>query len=264
MRLPPAFVDDLLEKLEPLCSRTGSVTRQYLEELIGKAGRVAHVVPAAKPFVAGLWGGLRAVREAEAHGRREAPPGRVPCRRLCYAAAWVRALLADDESCPLTLERLVGPLPPVPSKSAFTIEFDASIYGGGAVLRDADARVREYFSVIWNQDDVDHLGVEVHCSRFQTFWEFLALLLSLMTWADRFVEERVLVLGDNTGALTDALALKGRGPLLAVARELSWRQARRRWNFAVGHLPSEHNKVADALSRALGSEDAGVLAFRPR
>ena len=63
------------------------------------------------------------------------------------------------------------------------------------------------------------------------------------------MHESVAVLGDNTAALSDALALKGKGIMLAVARELSWRQPRRKWSFDVGHLPAEHNVVADALSR---------------
>ena len=75
------------------------------------------------------------------------------------------------------------------------------------------------------------------------------MLLALCTWGDGFVDTTVAVLGDNTGALQNALALRGRGALLHVARELSWRQARRRWSFEVGHLPSEFNVVADALSR---------------
>ena len=57
------------------------------------------------------------------------------------------------------------------------------------------------------------------------------------------------MLGDNTGALQNALSLKGKGILLAVAREVSWRKAKYGWNFRVGHLPSEANVIADALSR---------------
>ena len=86
-------------------------------------------------------------------------------------------------------------------------------------------------------------------SRHQTFWEMLTLVLSLMTWGDHFVTEAVAILGDNTGSQSNALALKGRGPLLQLARELAWRKAQRRWCFDVGHLPSEHNVEADALSR---------------
>ena len=250
MRLPPQFVADLLVLLEPVCRPWGSISMHDLDGLIGKAARVAHVVPSAKPFVAGLWGGLRAIREAYDAGLRETSAGRVPCRRLCYAASWMRALLSETEECPLKLERLVGPTPPSSrSTSSRYIEFDASIYGGGAVLRDSSTRVVEYFSILWTDEDAVHVGVAPNDCRHQTFWEFLTLLLTLVTWGDQFTEESVLVLGDNTGALSDALSLKGRGPLIAIARELSWRQARRGWKFTVGHLPSEHNSVSDALSR---------------
>ena len=173
----------------------------------------------------------------------------VPCRRLCYTAAWIRALLAEDESCPLRLERFVAASPPRPcSMSGWVIEFDASIYGGGALLRDGDGRVMEYFAVVWYGDEAPHLKVVPNDTCFQSFWK-LSTLLALCTWGDRFVHEKVAVLGDTTAALSSALALKGRGPMLAVARELSWRQARRKWAFDVAHLPSEYNVVADALSR---------------
>ena len=68
-------------------------------------------------------------------------------------------------------------------------------------------------------------------------------------WGNQFVQEAVALLGDNTGALQDALHLKGRGILAAVARELSWRKARYGWEFEVGHVPGELNTVPDALSR---------------
>ena len=57
------------------------------------------------------------------------------------------------------------------------------------------------------------------------------------------------IVGDNTGSLQDALSLKGTGALNTLAMELSWRKARRGWHFQVGHLPSEANDIADALSR---------------
>ena len=111
----------------------------------------------------------------------------------------------------------MGPSPPSScSTSSLYIEFDASIYGGGAVLRDSSTRVVEYFSILWSEEDADHLGVVPDDSRHQTFWEFLTLLLTLVTWGDQFTEESVLVLGDNTGALSDALSLKGRGPMTST------------------------------------------------
>ena len=117
------------------------------------------------------------------------------------------------------------------------------------MLRDGHGAVIEYFAVVWYGDEAPHLNVVPDDSRHQTFWEFATLFLSLCTWGDRFTQETVSVLGDNTAALTCALSLSGRGNLIAIGRELSWRQARRKWCFEVGHLPSEYNVVADALSR---------------
>ena len=75
------------------------------------------------------------------------------------------------------------------------------------------------------------------------------VLLTLMTWGDDFSAVSVDILGDNLGSLNSGLKLKGKGPLLAISKEISWRQARRGWTYQLGHLPSERNNVADALSR---------------
>ena len=250
MRLPKAFIEELSEMIEPLCSLNGFVHFNTLEVVIGKAARVAHVVPAAKPFVAGLWGALSASRKAACGPRREAPLHHAPSRRFCYSAAWLRALLADDGSCPLVLERLVSPWAPrAASTSSWRAEFDASVYGGGGVLRHPEGYIAEYFTVVWSDLDAPHLNVMPGDCRHQTFFEALTLLLVLLIWGDHFTSESLAVLGDNVGALTTALSMAGRGSLLAVTRELSWRKARRRWCYEVGHLPSEFNVVADALSR---------------
>ena len=222
---------------------------------MGKAARVAYVVPAARPFVSGLWGGLGAARQLARLSAWQRT--NVPCRRLCYSASWMRALLSEAEDCPLRLERLVSPTLVVPRFDDMTIEFDASIYGGGGVLRAATGTVVEFFSVVWQGDEAPHLGVEPWVTAHQTFWEFATLLLALCVWGDSFTQRRVSVLGDNTGALNNALSFRGKGPLEALSRELSWRQARRGWLFDVGHLPSEYNVVADALSRITDPKGTG-------
>jgi len=86
--------------------------------------------------------------------------------------------------------------------------------------------VIEYFALVWFGDEAEHLGVTVGDTRFQTFWEYATLLLALVTWGDWFVVHTVLIAGDNTGALDNALSLKGKGILQAISREVSWRQAR--------------------------------------
>ena len=60
----------------------------------------------------------------------------------------MKALLSEAEACPLRLERLVSPTLVVPSSDDMTIEFNASIYGGGGVLRAATGIVVEYFSIV--------------------------------------------------------------------------------------------------------------------
>ena len=207
MRLPKEYVDELRELIKPLCKTNGVIHLHELDVIVGKAARVAHVVPAAKPFVAGLWGALAAAKRAATSMRKEAPPHHAATRRFCYSASWIAALLAEDGSCPLELERLVSPrAPKAASSSSWRVEFDASVYGGGAVLRNDEGLVVEYFSVLWTSWDAPHLGVVPGDCRHQTFFEFLTLLLALLVWGDWFVDESLAILGDNVGPLASALS----------------------------------------------------------
>ena len=71
----------------------------------------------------------------------------------------------------------------------------------------------------------------------------------LVVWGTAHRTQGLAVLGDNTASLESALHLSGRGSLSRIAREISWRRARAGWRYAVGHLPTERNLMADALSR---------------
>jgi len=128
------------------------------------------------------------------------------------------------------------------------VQFDASPWGGGAILRCGEV-VTEYWYGKWTKDSVGHLSVQIGSPASQCFWEFLALLVSLVLWGDGFCQEALQVVGDNVGALSNALSLKGSGPMLAISRELAWRRARRNWQYVVGHIATEANSVPDALSR---------------
>ena len=85
------------------------------------------------------------------------------------------------------------------------------------------------------------------------FYENLALYISVLLWA--LPSSATLIHGDNTGALQEALDLKGRGPLLQLSRELSVLRARRSLWLHVSHLYGEANTAADALSRLEAPED---------
>ena len=55
--------------------------------------------------------------------------------------------------------------------------------------------------------------------------------------------------GDNIASLQLALSGKAKGAMGALARELFLRRVRSDWTYSVAHLPSEHNYVADYVSR---------------
>ena len=109
--------------------------------------------------------------------------------------------------------------------------------------------ITEFWVAEWASADLAHLPVKVGEPSAQCFLEMLALFLCLVIWGDWFTAESLQAVGDNVGALNSALKLKGSGPLLAVAREIAWRQARRRWSWVAGHIATEANRVPDALSR---------------
>ena len=86
-----------------------------------------------------------------------------------------------------------------------------------------------------------YINLPIHASKFET-----------KTAEDSAPKTRavdVLFSQHTEGSLQQALDMKGKGPMLRISAELSWRKAKFGWLFAVGHLPTEANLLADALSR---------------
>ena len=139
--------------------------------------------------------------------------------------------------------------PQADPRTGWAIQADASPVGAGAILKHRGAIVA-YMCHAWEPHDFpSKLGVVIGDPAWQTFFELLTIALALDLWGDWFRQEPCAVVGDNTASLTSLLKQKGKGPLLAVARELSWRRARRGWLISAGHLPTEGNTVPDTLSR---------------
>ena len=63
------------------------------------------------------------------------------------------------------------------------------------------------------------------------------------------LKQGLVFFGDNTASLQIALSGKAKHEMGALARELFIRRARQDWRYAVAHLLSEANTLADALSR---------------
>jgi len=260
--VPPAFADGLFEELAPFAAGKGHIAHSTVERVLGKCGRLAYLVPGAKPFVSSLWGALAGSQTAGRGKHREAPPGRHAARRFGAAARWLRTLLRppSPSAALLPLEHLVVASEAPITKDAPTVEFDASPWGGGAVLKIA-GQPQGYIMCGWTSELAEHLGTQVGSSAGQTTWELLMVYISLLTWASQFRQEGLVVFGDNIAALSSILTLRGRNHLATITRELAWRRVRFGWRYAAAHLPSEYNVEADALSRVHAPEGAERKSF---
>ena len=135
------------------------------------------------------------------------------------------------------------------------IEVDASPWGGGAVLRRSGLPV-EFWAVTWTVADAQALQTQLGQASGQTSWELLAILVALCVWGRQHRVQGIAILGDNVASLEAALHLKGKNALSRISREIAWRRCREGWRYVVGHLPSERNVVADALSRLAAPREA--------
>ena len=149
MELPTAFLKEFVTLVRPFCKSQGMCRQRDAEKLVGRAGRIAYVVPAARPFVGGLYAALAAARRDHRGGQARCS-GMVPARRFATAACWLKALVLGDERVPLPLRRVVTLREAQPDVSMWTAQFDASTTGGGAILRHGDT-ITEYFHLVWQE-----------------------------------------------------------------------------------------------------------------
>ena len=139
--------------------------------------------------------------------------------------------------------------------------FDASPWGGGGALRRGDQWL-SYFWIAWTPEVAHILNIAIGASKHQTTWELVSLYIVLLLYATKFRDRGLAIVGDNVASLQSAISLKGRRDLSKITREIAWRRVRYGWRFAVGHIPSENNNIADCLSRlsAPGSEKRSLPA----
>ena len=255
MTIPEKFWLELLQlatKFSKSEKKTASLAEAHT--LCGRAGRLAQVVPEAKPFVSALFAALAGSIASGRSGSREAPPSKVATSRYRTAAAWLVALLQGEY---FRLQHTFYLDRQLLSIRVCSVEFDASPWGGGALLVE-NGEVVEHFSVCWDLKDAEHLGVEPTIPDWQSFWELATLILAIVRWSA--LRDGITYMGDNISSLELALSGKAKGPMAALARELLWRKARNQWYYGVAHLAAEANTTADSLSRF---SQPGVVASLP-
>ena len=262
MRLPPEFVSELLQQLREIRAEGGQVSDAAAARLVGRAGRVAFVVPCAAPFAASLRAALEDSRRTAKTRRRQEQRGSHSFQRFATAAAWFEALLCEgpvSTDGPLPLERVIRAEVPedLVAGQCDAIVFDASPWGGGAILFEGRVPV-EWIATEWTDELCTELRAERGQSAFLTFFEAFTVLAAVVRWCQSGRRSSVAIVGDNVGALTVAVSRRGRGNLGKICRELALFQAHRSISIAVGHLASGLNSWADALSRLAAPDAAEV------
>ena len=107
----------------------------------------------------------------------------------------------------------------------------------------------EYFKMTWTKEVTETLKTVAGKPNHMTTWEYLTIYLCLQLWGATWKTEGLNLVGDNLGSLSNAVSLRGKATLNKISKEISWRRVRFGWRYRVGHIPSERNGVADALSR---------------
>ena len=131
------------------------------------------------------------------------------------------------------------------------ITTDASMFGIGGIISKG-GKIQAYFRDEITEIDEEVLDRKKLTNEGQQAWEGLAMLVALRTWALLWKQRRVrlLVRGDNNGALAALSALKGKGSLTVIAQEFALDIGDSEFVPAgFLHIPGVSNVISDALSR---------------
>ena len=261
MSLPEPFIEGVMVLCRAFLS-AGRLPLRKADSLVGKAGRVAYVLPHTRPFIHTLYAALAASLRAKAAGARETAPTDVACRRFRHGAGMLLRILSfKDRQAPIPHSRDVFARElPTPDPAKRRIEVDASPWGGGGVLVIHGKPVR-CFCCTWEAGEFQGLGVEVGSSASQTFFEILVLVLAIELWARS--ARPTAVLGDNVAALQEAISMKGKGIHAPLSQALAVLIVSRTLHLSAGHLPSEANEAADSLSRQAEPGNLKSWPFAP-
>ena len=165
--------------------------------------------------------------------------------RFLVAVAWFCALLQGGSASEslFPLEQLVHANPESVRHRDHQahVEFDASPWGGGGVLRQG-----QHLFLRGTRRYVASSTPERATPSGNPSESWPALLVTLFLWGTCGNATRVIKVDD---VAPDIISLKGKGSTLIVAREIAWRRVRHRWHFRCEHVLAESNAAADSLSR---------------
>ena len=158
VRPPPDFLAELAGELEPFAFGTAAMPVKAVERMIGRAGRLAYLIPGCRPFVSSLFAAFAATKTGEDH---DAQLDFLPVSRFAPAARWIHSLIRPrpDQVDEFPLQHVIVHAPPrISLTTAAVVYFDASLWGGGAVLY-RENLPEAYFEVEWAQVDLSPIGL---------------------------------------------------------------------------------------------------------
>ena len=187
-----------------------------------------------------------------------AGPKHVWTKQIALALHWFTAFLNMGSGL---ITRKVRVDPP---NTRPVIAFDASVYGGGAVLWVVPASIQvdaatlrtlkpwAFLAVPWTDVHRRLTGASGQESGDMARWEAFCLLMSITAWEKVIFQStgNLLAIGDALGMLHGAVRFKSQDPAINVMfMELALLFAPRGATLEAMHLWSEENELADALSR---------------
>ena len=121
----------------------------------------------------------------------------------------------------------------------------------GGILLSPGGSVVGYWADVLSADDCARFNAKIGDPAWQTEWEFLAILITIVVFRVELLNMKFVIQTDNTAAISAAMKLSSPKPVMnALAGELALRMEQARATLSLAeHIPGVLNFVADALSR---------------
>ena len=240
--IPTDKVGKLKETTDQMLRRP-VIGKKQLRSYAGSLSFVAGLVTHLRPFLSSIWAALGSRVPADDGEGKPRPSGKlVHARRIRPALKWIQALIGGK---PAPLSRVLESCQPE------VVAEITSPWGIGGILK-VDGKATKYFTSDIPTEALSKFKAQTGCSKFDTLWEGLALLVAFRHWLPELKHTAaVRARSDNLGVL-HMLAKGGAASsqLNVLAREFALDQALRSYRIHwLCHLPGVTNLEADALSR---------------
>jgi hypothetical protein len=238
-------------------SSLGMVGRRRLASYLGKMNFLAGLVIYIRAFLRPCWAALSSSpKSADPKRQKRDREHLIHVTRFSSALRWQKAFLKGQRGA------LTRRYYPASLRPTVTFAVDASPWGIGGVLFDAQARPISYFADTLTKEDEEILGAEIGRPDHMSLWEGLVILVALRLWNLSSDPRSVMVhvKSDSLSACQVMLKLVAKSPSMnQIACELALEFSESAHPPTIAeHVPGLSNTLADALSRLRAPSPAKV------